>query len=882
MAIAAGTRLGPYDIVAPIGAGGMGEVYKARDTRLQRDVAIKVVPESIAGDAAALARFEREAQAVAALSHPNILAIYDIGHEAGTAFAVMELLSGKTLREALIGGSLPIRKALDYGRQIADGLAAAHDRGIVHRDVKPENIFITTEGRAKLLDFGLARVQPVVSSAGETMMAQSDTAPGTILGTIGYMAPEQVRGLAVDARTDIFAFGAVLYEMLGGARAFGGNTPADTLSAILNVDPPDVAALSGSANPGLDRIVRRALEKEPAQRFQSARDLGFALEAIATVSGSAAGVAAAAPVPSRARTWPRVAIALAAGVVLGAVAWRALAPAGASDADTAVQRFTLPATEFQVGAEWVAVSPNGQTLAWGGNVASSSSQNLGLWLRRLDRTSAEPVRGVNDARRCVFMHDNTRLLCTGTNQLFTIDIDNGRRTIVWDGTRDTARFALRGVALAPDERIAIGVNRGIGLIENGVVRMLATPEGTETGLGHPHWTPDGRQLVFNARMQDGTTSAYVMPVEGGSRKVLSLPQDIAGPNVAFDGTLLYGQSGVLWAQRFNSAWQPDGAPVRLAGDLGMDASSGFMSVGSSTTGMLVFRSPSSSDSQFEWVDRTGRLERAVGPQDSWVNFDVAADGRIAATRREPFVNGNALWFIDPARQLTTELGRFEGQSHSDPTFSPDGTHLAFRRGSQLLLRAMQGGTEVVVRNFLAYPDSFSRDGRYLTVGRPVPGGYDGWVMDMNDPTKDVVIVKDMLLVDELKFSPNGKWIAFHAAQKATPDVFVTPFPPTGERLQVSANGGLQPRWNSDGTELYFLDTNGQMMSAAMPGGDPRKSAAPQPLFRTTLQTSSAMDQFAVSADNKHFLIRRAAKTDSNEAPVQVILNWRKLLPVAGK
>jgi eukaryotic-like serine/threonine-protein kinase len=882
MAIPAGTRLGPYEIVAPLGAGGMGEVYKARDTRLQRDVAIKVVPTAIALDAAALARFEREAQAVAALSHPNILAIHDVGHDAGTAFAVMELLSGRTLREVLSSGPLPVRKALDYGRQIADGLAAAHDRGIIHRDVKPENIFITTEGRAKLLDFGLARVQPVVSSAGETMLANGDTAPGTILGTIGYMAPEQVRGLAVDARTDIFAFGAVLYEMLGGTRAFGGDTPADTLSAILHADPQDVAALSGSANPGLDRIVRRALEKEPAQRFQSARDLGFALEAIATVSGSAPAVPGPVVAPSRTGIWLPVALALTVGLVLGAAAWRLVAPSNAADAAATVQRFTIPATEFQVGAEWVAVSPNGQTLAWGGNVASSSSQNLGLWLRRLDRTSAEPMRGITDARRCVFMHDNTRLLCTGANLLFTIDVDNGRRTTVWEGTHETARFQVRSLAVADDGRIAIGVNRGIGVIENGALRMVATPDDTEEGLGQPNWTPDGRQLVFIARMKDGTKSVYAMPVEGGARTVLSLPQDLAGPYITRDAMLVYGQSGVLWAQPFTSAWQPDGPPVRLAGDLGMDASSGFMSASTSNTGMLVFRSPAASDSQFEWVDRTGRLERTVGPTDAWSNFDVTNDGRIVVTRREPFVNGNALWFIDPARQLTTELGPFEGQSHSDPTFSPNGTHFAFRRGAQLILRAMQGGTEVMVRDFLAYPDSFSRDGRYLTVGRPVTGGYDGWVIDMQDPTKDVAIVKDMLLVDELKFSPNGKWIAFHAAQKATPDVFVTPFPPTGERLQISANGGLQPRWNSDGTELFFLDTNGQVMSAAMPGGDPHRSAAPLPLFRTTLQSSSAMDQFAVSADGKRFLIRRSANTDSNEAPVQVMLNWRALLPAAGK
>lgn len=886
MRVTPGTRLGPYEVLAPIGAGGMGEVYKARDTRLQRHVAIKVVPASIAADPAALARFEREAQAVAALSHPNILALHDIGRasaaDGDVTFAVMELLEGNTLRELLASGALPTRKAIEYGRQITDGLAAAHDRGIVHRDLKPENIFVTTEGRVKLLDFGLALVQRTMPSSADTVLAQVDTTPGTILGTIGYMAPEQVRGQTVDSRADLFAFGAVLYEMLDGRRAFSGDTPADTMSAILNTEPGELTSLPGVSQPALDRLVRRALEKEPSQRFQSARDLGFALEALASGSGTGSGGAhAIAPPAARQRNLLPIAVALVLGAAIGAVAWRTFTSSGRT-VSAEVTRFTLPATAFQVGFEWVAVSPDGRTLAWGGNTSSAASQNLALWVRRLENTAAEVLKNVNDVRRGYFLSDNKTLLCIGLqDQLFTIDVDTGRRSVVWSGQMDSAGFGVRAVAVGPGDRIAAGFSGVISVLEDGALRVIAEPEAGQRGLGAPSWMPDGKHLLISARLDDGSLAAFVMAVEGGARHALSLPQDITAPMAAGNDTVLYGQSGILWAQRIDPATFTNAGPVlRVASDFNMDASSGFMSAGVSSTGALVFRSASSTPAQFEWVDRSGLVIEKVGEPDNFANFDVAPDGSIAVTRREPFINGNSLWLINPARGQTVQLNAFQGASFSDPAFSSDGSRLAVRRGGEILVRTMQGATETVLRTWTGYPDSWSRDGKFIIVGRPTANDFGLWAVSVDDPSKDVALVTGVALADEGKISPDGKWVAYHGAQKATPDVFVTPFPPTGERLQISTSGGVQPRWSADGLELYFLDLAGQLMSATMPGGDPRKATVARPLFRTELPSSSAMDQFAVSADGKRFLLKRPLTTSSNDVPVQVVLNWPALLATA--
>ncbi|HXI04412.1 MAG TPA: serine/threonine-protein kinase, partial [Candidatus Saccharimonadales bacterium] len=336
MSLAAGEHIGPYVIAGPLGAGGMGEVYRARDTRLERDVALKVLPERTAADQEALSRFEREAKAIAALSHPNILAIHDLGVHEGKAYSVTELLEGETLRSRLGGGALPLRKGVDYALQIAHGLAAAHDKGVIHRDLKPENLFVTHDGRVKILDFGIAKLAQPDAGDGGTAAPTVDpgTLPGTVIGTLGYMSPEQVRGAAVDPRSDLFSFGAVLYEMLSGRRAFRGDTPADTISAILREDPPDLSQTGRNVAPGVERVVRHCLEKSPSERFQSARDVAFALEALTetSVSGALAGAPALRerarlrmhPVPAVAV----LAVAAAAAFAAGWFAGRSGAPSG--------------------------------------------------------------------------------------------------------------------------------------------------------------------------------------------------------------------------------------------------------------------------------------------------------------------------------------------------------------------------------------------------------------------------------------------------------------------------------------------------------------------------------------------------------------------------
>jgi Tol biopolymer transport system component len=468
-------------------------------------------------------------------------------------------------------------------------------------------------------------------------------------------------------------------------------------------------------------------------------------------------------------------------------------------------------------------------------------------------------------------------------QLFTLDIETGRRTVLWAPTETTNLLVAQSFDVDRNNRIVAARNGEIARLENGELRVVAKPGPGERALLGPRWMPDGRNLLVSARMEDNSLTVFVMPIDGGTRRPIALPQDITAPLLTMDGVLLYGQNGVLRGQQLDLATLAlVGGPMHIANDLSMDAGTGFMGVSVSPSGVLALRSPPTSQVQFEWVDRTGRPDRKVGTTDNFANFDVAPDGRIVTSRREPFLNGNSMWLIDPARQITAQIGAFEGQSFSDPTFSPDGSRLAVRKGASIVVRTFQGGTETVLRNWAGFPDSWSRDNRYLTVGRVNGANYELWAVSLEDPSKDVAIVTDTALADEGRFSPDGKWVAYHAAQKSVPDIFVTPFPPTKERLQVSTMGGVQPRWSPDGHELYFLDLSGQLMSVEMPGGNPRQAKAAQPMFRTDLAASSAMDQFAVSADGKQFLLRRPLKGASNDAPVQVVLNWRALMTPPAK
>ena len=497
---AAGSRVGPYEIVSLISAGGMGEVYRARDTRLGRDIAIKMLSPALAADADAMARFEREARAVAALTHTNIIALFDIGYHDSSPYLVTELLDGVTVRDRLRDGPLPVRKAVEYARQIASALSAAHDRGIVHRDLKPENIVATADGQIKILDFGVAHIAPVAVTSSALTMAPSavQTAPGLIVGTIGYMAPEQVRGQAIDHRTDIFAFGAVLFELLTGRRAFDGATTADAMSALLNSDPPPFDRADGLIPSYLQRVVNRCLEKNPVERFQSARDLAFALEVDATSSTSPAP-----PAPRvRWRDW-RVAAGAVAGAVIAVLGFAELRPRTAADlrGPASSMLFSIPASNSWY--DGVTVSPDGQYLVYTSEPTATSAQRPGttrsgrVWLRRLDSVEAVPLSDTDSSYPFFFWSPDSRYLgYRGGNALIVREIPAGEPRVLVDLPGPSY-----GAAWGPNGEVVIAHQDGLYLAAaaGGAPRLLQRTEpGREVSRAAPSFLPDGRRFLYTA------------------------------------------------------------------------------------------------------------------------------------------------------------------------------------------------------------------------------------------------------------------------------------------------------------------------------------------------------------------------------------------------
>jgi hypothetical protein len=780
MSLAPGRRLGPYEVLDPIGAGGMGEVYRARDTRLQRHVALKIVPAAVADDPSALARFEREAQAVAALSHPNILAIHDLGCDDGVSYAVMELLEGRSLGELIEAGPVPIRRALDYATQIASGLAAAHERGIVHRDIKPANIFVKTDGRVTILDFGLARLDSPLSTDRSSTVAP-DTSPGMIIGTIGYMAPEQVRGETVDHRADIFAFGAVLYEMLSARRAFTGATTVDTLGAILNIDPPDLVLEGSPISPAIDRIVRHCLEKEPAHRFQSTRDLAFALDALSTRSGIGATSAAGASTWSRRRPGllPVAAIGLLAGAAVTWLVTNALRPT-ASDASApppSVVRFEIPVPAAAGGPTAVDVAPDGQSIAW---VQSPTAGAQEVWIRRFSDRAPRRVLGTIDfgAR---WRDDSRRLNFFSDGALHSLDPVSGIATPQFELPPIFRGAQVRGAAFAADDDVLMAVNDGIVRLRIGrsppVVEVAKPDKNVHDWYSGASWLPDRSRVVFIATRRDRTAmEALVVPIEGGTPVRLDLPDGISRVLVDDSGAIVYGLNGALLGQRFDFATlKPIGEAVTIGTDVVMERSSARLSADISPAGVLAYRSGNVTQVQFEWVDRSGRSVGTVGPAGPFVSFDLSPDNaRVAAIRRGDQGIG-AVWLLDDVRRSAAAIVDSTAGFISDPTWSPDGQRIAYRRGASVVTRRSTGGDETTVADSLGFPDSWSRDGRYLAIGRPNGALYELWALRVDGTSEEIPLVRGLGMADEPRFSPDGRWVAYHAVVGEAPQIYIIPF-----------------------------------------------------------------------------------------------------------
>ena len=880
MTLDAGTRLGRYEIRSKIGEGGMGEVYLARDEKISRDVAIKVLPAAFSADAERLRRFEQEAQAAGALNHPNILVVYDVGTttvENGDApYVVSELLEGETLRERMAGTALPQRKAIDYALQIAHGLAAAHDKGILHRDLKPENLFLTKDGRVKILDFGLAKLTRVDDSQSQTEVPtrRVDTDPGVVMGTVGYMSPEQLRGKQADHRSDIFAFGAILYEMLSGRRAFRGESTADTMSAILREDPPDLSETNKNIAPALERVVNHCLEKNPEERFHSSRDLAFAIEALsgsARVSGSTTTVLSALPASKRKRrellAWTVAAVLLITTVALAFLYfWR-------PPADERPVRFVVAMPEQVSEITYPTISPDGRNLAFVGAVEGRRF----LYMRPVDSLVAQPLVGTDEASTPFWSPDSRHLGFFSGGKLKRVDAKGGPVQTLCDalntfgGTWNRDGVILIGL----DTK---GINR-VSAAGGAVTSVLTLDESRkELALAWPSFLPDGKHFVYQSWNGSSADSAiYAASIDGGERKLLLKANSSA--LFAPPGYLLFSRDDTLMAQPFDAVkLQPGAEAFPVAEQVVFNAANSYSSASVSTNGVLVFLSGSVVNRQLSWFDRAGKQLETLGSPGEYNDVVLSRDGKKLALQRMDGSNSD-VWLMDIARGVPSRF-TFEPGTEDCPIWSPDGASIVFSWGENSpfnLYRKVStgvGGHEKVFESEHGKEASdWSADGRFIifTTYDPKTNG-DLWLLPLFGDGKPYPLLATPFDETSAYFSPDGRWFAYTSNETGRTEVYVQSFPQSGGKWLVSSGGGAQPHWRNDGRELFYIAPDRTLMAVTVNVGSTFETSTPSPLFATQVSAYNAPNRYAVAPDGQRFLINCPAG-EASKTPVTVVLSW---------
>ena len=870
-----------YEIIAPLGKGGMGEVYRARDTRLNREVALKVLPAEFARDTDRLLRFEQEARSTSALNHPNILTVYDFGTHEGNPYLVMELLEGRELRAHLEDGVVPVRKAIDYGRQIAAGLAAAHEKGIVHRDLKPENLFVTKDDRVKILDFGLAKLRPPRDApAGSVVATQKQlTDPGTVMGTVAYMSPEQVRGHDLEQRSDIFSFGLILFEMLSGRQAFTGESQVEVMNAILKEDPPELSETNAKIPPAMDKIVRRCLEKNREQRFHSAHDLGYALEAVAssTSSGSnqterALDTTLATRGGWRDRIWMMATSMLVVALLaLGVVWFRRAEPAAQT------VRFSLFAPEKTSFAEpSFALSPDGRQLAFSATDATGKTL---LYLRPLNSFAAQSLPGTEGAILPFWSPDNRSIAFFGRGKLRRVELSGGApQTLCEANNAGGGSWNRAGeIIMAPANGGSLYRVPATG----GVPTALTTLDQSREEDGHwlPQFLPDGQHFLYYASCrQSGQSGLYIGSLSDKATQLV-LSSDYGAVFAA--GYLLFIRNGALMGQPFDSrALKLAGEPFLIAEQVKTYFIVPHLSV--AENGTMVFQSGGVEPPQLVWFDRSGKQLGTVGESGDYSNPSLAPDGkRLAVGVRDPKTAKRDIWLIDLARGVNSRF-TFDPADDLNPVWSKDGSRVLFtsdRRGQRDIFQKKVNAAEeeelIYTSTEMKSVCDLSPDGRLL-IYNTNPGtnnaaqNPDLWLLPLEGERNPRPFLKTQFTEDQAVISPDGKWVAYRSDESGRDEIYVATFPQLRGKWQVSVDGGAEPQWRGDAKELFFTDAGRKLMVAEVKSSSGAfETEVPKLLFETPL-TVPGRNRFVVTGDGQRFLVVTRLSAPS---PINVVLNW---------